>query len=133
MLENFLIIIVQPKLFKLYNVIQFVSSHLQLKTQFQSTRKAIISKKKKKRGPLYYSSLYAWGFSLIFRLNVFLHKLRLLCCCRAGGGGGGGGGGDGNILHNPRINCLKRWLFEGKNRANEQLIKMRGVTRAEGR
>ena len=36
----------------------------------------------------------------------------------------------GNILHNPRINCLKSWvrlwLFEGKSGANEQLIKMRG-------
>ena len=36
----------------------------------------------------------------------------------------------GNILHNPRINCLKRWVrlwvFEGKSRANERLIKMRG-------
>ena len=35
-----------------------------------------------------------------------------------------------NILHNPRINCLKSWvrlwLFEGKSGANEQLIKMRG-------
>ena len=32
----------------------------------------------------------------------------------------------GNILHNPRINCLKSWvrlwLFEGKSRANEQVI-----------
>ena len=36
----------------------------------------------------------------------------------------------GNILHNPRINCLKSWvrlwLFWGKSGANEQLIKMRG-------
>ena len=36
----------------------------------------------------------------------------------------------GDILHNPRINCLKSWvrlwLFEGKSGANEQLIKMRG-------
>ena len=35
-----------------------------------------------------------------------------------------------NILHNPRINCLKiwvlLWLFEGKSGANEHLIKMRG-------
>ena len=35
-----------------------------------------------------------------------------------------------NILHNPRINCLKRWVrlwvFEGKSGANERLIKMRG-------
>ena len=33
----------------------------------------------------------------------------------------------GNILHNPRINCLKSWerlsLFEGKSGANERLIK----------
>ena len=40
------------------------------------------------------------------------------------------GGGGGDILHNPRINCLKSWvrlwLFEGKSGANEQLIKMRG-------
>ena len=36
----------------------------------------------------------------------------------------------GNILHNPRINCLKSrvrlGLFEGKSGAYEQLIKMRG-------
>ena len=36
----------------------------------------------------------------------------------------------GNILHNPRINCLKRWVrlwvFERKSGANERLIKMRG-------
>ena len=35
-----------------------------------------------------------------------------------------------NILHNPRINCLKiwvrLWLFEGKSGANEHLIKMQG-------
>ena len=35
-----------------------------------------------------------------------------------------------NVLHNPRINCLKRWVrlwvFEGKSGANERLIKMRG-------
>ena len=35
-----------------------------------------------------------------------------------------------NIIHNPRINCLKiwvrLWLFEGKSGANEQQIKMRG-------
>ena len=34
------------------------------------------------------------------------------------------------MLYNPRINCLKSWaqlrLFEGKSRANKQLIKMRG-------
>ena len=36
----------------------------------------------------------------------------------------------GNVLHNPRTNCLKRWVrlwvFEGKSGANERLIKMRG-------
>ena len=36
----------------------------------------------------------------------------------------------GNILHNPRIDCLKSWvriwLFEVKSGANEQLIEMRG-------
>ena len=35
-----------------------------------------------------------------------------------------------NILHNPRINCLKiwvrLWLFEGKSGANEHQIKMQG-------
>ena len=50
--------------------------------------------------------------------SLFLHKLGFLCSFR------------GDILHNPRINCLKSWvrlwLFERKSGANEQLIKMRG-------